>query len=283
MKRLLTCGLLVASTGLAVCTLEAKFHKAVLKEKGKRGNPFRNLYPKRVNRFFRQFFDDTYDIGANIFRETTLKIITATIPFYLVARQFDNKIHNFFYDAQTHTNKHQPPSWLVDVGYKYLPVPMVLFGSLGFLDDDPYIRRRSRIFAVGTAWAFVLKYICKDLIKTDATLRPLNGNFDKNKRVHGGSPSGHMAMLAYFSTFWSLEFKSWWVVPLTAYSFLGASMCIAANKHYLSQTIVGSGIGIVLGFGAHALVDSLKLPESLSCAITSNPNGALGVSLAYDF
>ena len=281
MKRLMY-GTLLISCVITDLYPVKRIRKAVLKEKGKRGNPFYNLHPRRVQRFFKHFIEDTRGIGEQIFTVKTMKVVTGILPFYLITRHVDQKVHNYFYDSQLHKNIHQPPDFLVDMAYTYLPLPLTCFGLLGLTHDDPYIRRRSQIFAVGTLWSYGLKMMLKNVFKSDGSLRPLNEKFDPTKRVHGGSPSGHMAMMAYFSTFWALEMGPYWAIPLSAYSLLGIAMCTTSNRHYLSQTIAGAGLGIVLGVASHALVTSIKLPESVSLGVNSTSN-SIGLSLVYDF
>ncbi|NCX96788.1 MAG: phosphatase PAP2 family protein [Chitinophagia bacterium] len=225
-----------------------------------------------------------FNIGYKFFSLDTMKILSATMPFYLIGRRVDAVVHRQFYDIETHTNLHQPPKFLCNwaLDDRYLAIPFVSLGLIGWLHHDPYERRRGQIFATGLMWSFAVKISLKE-IKTDANLRPWNENFDRHERAHGGNPSGHMTITAYMATFWALE-KGWRAaIPLSMFTAFAFSMNVACNHHYFSQAVAGTGLGVMMGYATHAAFRDLKMPEDVKVALGSDHKGNLALKFAYEF
>ena len=284
-----------ASIGLVVTILFAPWVEAAktknenvsgleLKEKHKRGRPFDTFNSGRVKKFIGNVFDDSYKIWDNFISYDSMKILTVTLPFYLIGRRADAAVHRQFYDIETHKNKNQPPKFLCDISLedRYLAIPFISLGLVGWLSHDPYERRRGQVFSTGLMWAFAIKNILK-LIKTDANLRPWHENFDAHKRSHGGNPSGHMAVTAYMATYWSLEKGKKLGIPLWLFSAFAFSMNVACNHHYFSQAVAGTGLGLMLGMAAHAAFKNIVIFPNVTVGLGADSRGNLGVRFAYDF
>lgn len=263
---------------------KAKAHNyPKLKEKGKRGRPFSSFTSKRVNTYFTKIVNDSSCIGEKFFSLDTMKIFSATMPFYLIGRRVDAVVHRQFYDVEFHQNIHQPPKFLCNLALddRYLAIPFVSFGLIGWLHHDPYERRRGQMFATGLMWSFAVKIALKS-IKTDANLRPWHENFDRHERSHGGNPSGHMTITAYMATFWALEKGLRAAIPLSMFTAFAFSMNVACNHHYFSQAVAGTGLGVMMGYATHAAFRDLKMPEGMSVEPVVNEK-KLGLKLVYDF
>ncbi|MFT6765141.1 MAG: membrane-associated phospholipid phosphatase [Alteromonas naphthalenivorans] len=258
--------------------------KFTLKEKLKKGNPFDRLTPKRVNGYMRNVFQDTYSIGKNIFSLETMRLTTITLPFYLFGRHYDAKLHNNFYNINTHKNKNQPPKALSKIALddKYISLPFVALGLIGFIHHNPYDRRRGQIFTNGLLWCFATKILLKQ-IKVEGGLRPWHENFDKHKRSHGGNPSGHMTITTYMAVFWGLEKGKAWGIPLGMFTAFALGMNVSSNHHYLSQGIAGMGLGAIVGVATHAAFRNITMPKNMNLGFATDDRGNLGVRFAYDF
>ena len=155
-------------------------------------------------------------------------------------------------------------------------------GIAGWIHSDPYKRRRAQMFTTGLTWAYISKRSFK-FIKTEANLRPLNGEFDNVERVYGGNPSGHMTITTYMATFWALEKGKRLGIPLGLLTALAFSTNVACNHHYFSQAVAGTGLGMMMGYASHAAFRNITLPEDMSIGLSADHKGNLGVKFAYNF
>lgn len=258
--------------------------KFTLKQKLKKGNPFDRITPKRVNGYVRNIFEDTYSIGKNIASLESMRLATITMPFYLVGRRADNKLHRQFYDAETHKNKHQPPKFFCKIALDdaYISLPFIALGLIGWIHHDPYDRRRAQMFTNGLIWAFALKTLFKQ-VKVKGNLRPLNEEFDQHRRVHGGNPSGHMTITTYMAVFWGLEKGKAWGLPLGMFTAFALGMNVSCNHHYVSQGIAGMGLGAIVAVATHKAFRNITLPKDMNLGFVTDDRGNLGVRFAYDF
>lgn len=276
---------LVCIVSLEANNKEKSVRPLKLKEKLKKGNPFDRMTPKRVNGYVKNIFEDTRSIGRNIFSLDTMKIMTATMPFYLSARRANNRLQRQFYNAEVHENKHQPPKFMCDIALKdeYIMIPFLAIAATGFIHHDPYNRRRAQLFTNGLIWCFSLKVLLKEIIKTDGNLRPWNEKFSSEKRSYGGLPSGHMTITTYMAVFWGLEKGRKYGVPLGLFTAYALSMNVACNHHYLSQAIAGMGLGAIIGVATQHAFKDLTMPKDMHLGFGVNDQGKLGIRFAYDF
>lgn len=275
---------------ICIAPLHAKTNKRKharkykLKEKYKKGNPFDRFTPKRVNGYIKNIVEDNLSIGKEIMTLETMRLVTIAAPFYLSARRVDNRLHRQFYDIETHTNKHKPPKFLCDIALddKYISLPFVAIGLLGFIHDNPYDRRRAQFFTNGLAWCFALKILLKE-VKVKGNLRPWHENFDKHKRAHGGNPSGHMTITTYLAVFWGLEKGIRAGLPLGMFTAFALGMNVSCNHHYLSQGIAGMGLGAIVGVATHKAFRNITIPKNMHLGFAPDERGRFGVRFAYDF
>lgn len=255
-----------------------------LKEKLKKGNPFDRITPKRINGYVKNVFEDTYSIGKNIASLESMRLATITMPFYLVGRRVDNRLHKQFYDIETHKNKNKPPKFFCNIALDdaYISLPFIALGLIGWIHHKPYDRRRAQMFTNGLIWAFALKTLFK-VVKVKGNLRPWHENFDKHQRAHGGNPSGHMTITTYMAVFWGLEKGKNWGLPLGMFTAFALGMNVSCNHHYLSQGIAGMGLGAIVAVATHRAFRDITIPKDVHLGFSTNDKGNLGVRFAYDF
>lgn len=242
------------------------------------------ITPKKMKNYFSKMVMDSFSIGKKIATLDSMKVLTATIPFYLIGRKVEDKIHKQFYNVATHTNRHQPSKALkVFLKDEVMALPFLGYSFLGWLHHDPIKRRAAQIFGSGLLIAWGSKIVVKEVIKTDGNLRPWCEGYSQHKRVHGGNPSGHTTLAAYMATYLGLYKGMKAGVPLGMYAGFIGGMSIAVNHHYLSQIIAGAGFGIAIGAASYSVFSDLKLPENLTVSFDMNQEAQLGLKIAYNF
>ncbi|MCF7899960.1 phosphatase PAP2 family protein [Candidatus Babeliales bacterium] len=240
--------------------------------------------PQNVNNFLRNAYVDSYNIWKKIVSLDSMKVLTVVTPFYLIGRNSDAKVHSKFYDASTHTNKHQPSKFLKTFLYdEVMSAPIVFSYVVGLLSEDAVTRRFAQIFGTGLVWAWASKVFVKNVFKTDANLRPGSAEFSHHQRTHGGNPSGHTTQATYLATMLWLYKGPKYGVPLSLYATAIAGMSVAINHHYLSQVIAGAGCGALFGIAAYSVFSDWKLPENLTVSLDVNNQAQLGLKIAYNF
>lgn len=251
-----------------------------------RPTAFRSVEFKRqdVRNYFHDGIRDMYEIGQEILSIESMKVITFTAPFYLAARKADRKIHNKFYDYEKHENIHQPPKWLkrmtIDEGA--MALPFTLYGLMGCFHQDEYARKTAQVFSSGLIWAWSSKVLIKQL-EVSACLRPWNGEYSKENQVHGGNPSGHTTLAAYFATYLGLTRGPMWGIGLGCYAAGIAALSIAVNNHYISQVVAGGGLGVLIGFAAHRVIEKVPYSPNLQISLAPEINGSMSFTIAYNF
>ena len=249
-------------------------------------SPLKTITPHKVSNLSKKLCVDFKDIFIDLPTISTLKTITAFLPFYLIGRKIDNRVHATFYDAVNHRNVNQPPKFTkIVLNDLFFPLPFIVLGSMGLIHKDAYERRTGQIFAMGVLATWLTKSFIKTL-KVDAGLRPLNENFNPSPRVHGGNPSGHTALAAFMAMYYGLYKGKNYGVPLAFYTGLVGSMAITTNRHYLSQLVAGAGLGVMFGIAAHKVrlaLDDELYENRISFGMTSDSCGSPAFGLAYNF
>lgn len=232
--------------------------------------------------FFHRIFDDFCSIGLEFFSVDSLKIASMTAPFYIIGRRVDMPIHHKFYDSTTHTNIHQPPRAITDIILHATPViPAVIYGMMGALHEDSYARRTAQIFTAGYLWTWTTKIICK-MFKISSGLRPANGKFERVP-TFGGNPSGHTSTAAFYTTYLGLTRGPRWGLPLGVLTAGVGTLSFITNRHYFSQVITGAGLGVIIGFAAHRVLEKIPEPSHLSLSFSLAGEKGPGLMLAYNF
>lgn len=245
--------------------------------------PMNDITPWKVNQFAYKMFNDLYDIGENVFTLDTMKVISGVLPFYLAGRQVEKSLHRKFYDATTHTNKHQPGKFLRKfLDDRIMAMPAVAYTLVGCAHKDPFERRTARMFGWGLLWTWASKITLKQ-IKCAASLRPKNQKFDRYKDYYGGNPSGHTSTSMFAAVYLGLN-KGWkWAVPLGMYTGFVGGLSVALNRHFLSQVIAGAGLGAIFGVASHTALEKVKYSQNWELALTGEQNGGVGLMVAYNF
>lgn len=241
-----------------------------------------SISPQDVRNFAHHSFSDLYEVGREIFSLDSIRLLTFTAPFYLIARRADRPLHRKFYDCETHTNLRQPSDNVRRLLFDAVPIiPALAYSITGWVHADEHARRIAQIFSAGFLWSWSSKFLLKKLPITSC-LRPLNAQFPQ-KEVHGGNPSGHTAIASYAATFFALTRGPKWGIPLSLGAAGVGTLGFIINRHYISQIVAGAALGIVTGFAAHRVTEQLIEPSSFELDINISGGGQMGLSLAYNF
>lgn len=220
-------------------------------------------------------------INRNFFTLPTVKVLTAFIPPYLVARKVDHNVHHNFYDEVCHKNRNQLPHTFTKVVSKGGDIGIVLLTLPAFISSDCRLQTTSRIFVIGAVSGLIFKDLIKSIAHSKCAMRPFNESFEK-KRVYGGFPSGHMIEAAYMATFWGLQYGYKIGLPLGIFAGFMFGTLVNSNRHYASQVVAGAAVGIAYGIAASAVVDQvLRCSECVTYA--PNDYGTPGLKVSYKF
>lgn len=235
-----------------------------------------------LSRFVKAFVRNNIEMNRNLISMDSLKVFTGTVPFYISARAFDERLQKKFYDATTHINVNQPSGWIFSVAnWCGMFVPMGYLASEAFWHKNPDVRAASSVFGTGIFSAWVAKNAIKKL-PVDASLRPWHEKFSCEKRALGGFPSGHMVEVAYMTTFAWLQKGSTWGVPLALGSAAIFGLSVTCNRHYASQVIAGTGLGVMYGLAANMIVGKY-CPKDLSFVVSGNEQGGMSMGASWGF
>lgn len=218
-----------------------------------------STYWGRCKSFLGTIASDIIDLNLNLISKETFMIAGVTIPAYFAVRQQDRVVHNYFYDSKNHKNRHELPFCCKVAAEKGLAIPLLTAAGLALFSRNEELRLTSYAFWIGMPCSWGYKKALK-ATRGKHCLRPANEHFDKNRKSYGGFPSGHIMEMVYVTTLFGIRYgpKVW--VPLTAasaYMFAELAIC---NRHYVSQLVVGAGIGAAFGFATNKLV-AKKLAE----------------------
>jgi hypothetical protein len=238
--------------------------------------------PHKVYVFLNRIFEDFCSVGKEIISVDSMKVVAGTAPFYLIGRRADKSIHKKFYNAETHTNIHQPSSFITHLLLHAAPViPAVTYGAMGSLHEDPYARRTAQVFISGYLWTWGTKILLK-MFKISSNLRPCNGNFDTIS-THGGNPSGHTSTAAFYTTYLGLTRGPRWAVPLGVLTAGVGTLGFVTNRHYFSQVVAGAGLGIVIGYATHRVLEHIPEQSDLNLSFSLAGQRGPGLTFAYNF
>ncbi len=244
---------------------------------------YKNLTKKKVNRFFTHTSEDFVETGKNIFTMDSMKVLTGIMPLYITGRYFDERIHDAFYNETTHTNIHQLPNDFSKFFLKdtYCAIPYVAYGMLGFMRIDDEKRRKAQIFMAGVGWTWGVKYVVKEILSIESNLRPLNGNYSKS-RVHGGNPSGHVALASYMTTYLLSVDQLRYGIAMAIVTGLIGSLSVMTNTHYLSQVFAGVGLGVTIGLSSSKVFKAWE-KKGIEIGPLAQLDGSIGLGAAYNF
>ena len=240
--------------------------------------------PEKVKNMLYDGITDSVQIWKNFFTRNTMGVLSVALPLYLIGRQVDPILHRQFYKHENHLNVHQPPAWMKSFFYeeKFATPIFVGYAMSCLAREEENSWREAQLFGLGLFWAWTSKILVKQ-IKVDGSLRPSNEAFDKDDRVHGGSPSGHMTSATYLAAFSGLSRGPRFGIPFSLYAATVGSVSIASNKHYMSQVIAGAGLGFALGLATYLVFENYTFPKDIQAGLITDQKGNLGIRIAYDF
>ncbi len=237
---------------------------------------------QKVHTFSHRIFEDFCSVGKEIITLDSMKIVAMTTPFYVVGRRVDKPIHDKFYDPITHTNLHQPSNFITNLLLHAAPViPAVAYGAMGSFHEDPHARRTAQVFIAGYLWTWGTKILFK-MFKISSALRPPNSKFE-NIPTYGGNPSGHTSTAAFYTTYLGLTRGPRWAIPLGVITAGVGTLGFVTNRHYFSQVITGAGLGVIIGYAAHRVLEYIPEPSDLTLSFSLAGERGSGLTLAYNF
>lgn len=229
---------------------------------------------------YKTFVRDIGELHRNLFSRTTLKVFTAFLPFYLAGRLVDKKVNHAFYNHKRHENLHQAPTFFYHLANDGIAVPFFVIAYCAAFSHNYELRETSILFLLSMPFVWAERYVLK-LLKTDCFKRPWNGHFSRKNKAFGGFPSGHMLEIIYMTTLFGSRFGAAWAVPLSLYSafvFLDFAIC---NRHYVSQLVAGTALGVAFGLAASNVISDKFANFSLDPVCCCN--GAKGIRLSYKY
>lgn len=230
----------------------------------------------------RDFVADFARINFNMFSKETILVFSLAAPIYVGAYHIDEQIHYGIYDADGHKN-------LIDVGCCSKPfvedlgiaIPLVGLAIGCILSDDENTNLTGQTLLSGTLSIGITKDFFKAATEYEICRRPYNGLFEK-KRVYGGFPSGHAAVVTYATLLYAFRKGAKWAIPIGLYSGMVMGFMLSCNYHYLSQIVAGMAFGAAYAVAANKVV-KMRLQESVELHMGVNKNGGPQLEVAYSF
>lgn len=220
-------------------------------------------------------------VNRDLFTWKSFAVLSATFPFYIGARMFDEPFHDVFYDSCHHWNLNQLPKWVVDYSDVLIFGPFTVLGSLTFFARDPELRLTGRVFLETMPFIYLARNVIKSF-ETRLHVRPKNEHFNRYKCAYGGFPSGHMATSVYMAMLYGMRFGHRWGIPLTFLSFTTGAILVSSNRHFLSQVVAGAAMGAIFAFASNSVVE-YNLNRDIECGITLDQAGNPAVTLGCAF
>lgn len=248
---------------------------------GAQKDPLQPGWLDKSGRFLSGIVVDVVDLHVKLFSVETAKIITAFTPFFITARFIDEGFQSTFYIPEQHKNKCQLPEQCHQVAKSGIAVPMVALSTAWIWGWNEDLRYTGRMTALGLPFVQSGKDILKN-IESTCCLRPWNEHFSNKKRSSGGFPSGHMANVTFLATLWGLRHGARWAIPLSMFAVFVMADFVNCNRHYVSQLIAGTGLGVIYGIAASKVVDK-RLSDRITLSISTTPRGGVACSVGCSF
>lgn len=226
-------------------------------------------------------FKDAVALNRNLISLDSVKVLVAATPFYISARFIDQRIQKRFYDPTHHKNINQMPSTFCKVVEEGAFGIMVGLSSLAFLGDSEHARITGRVFGIGAVSALLGKKVVKEF-KFQGGKRPWHEKFSCERRSDGGFPSGHMVEAAYSATVFGWQYGYKAGIPLGIYAGLMFGVSVNRNRHYVSQVIAGTAVGIMYGLAANRVIDG-HMCKNLNFSVGTTQCGGSELTVSYKF
>lgn len=229
---------------------------------------------------FQNFLYDTGVLHYELMSLETLKLLVLFAPPYIASRYIDDSIHACFYCPDTHKNLRCMDKTACKV-LENAPVAICCGLAVGMLYPwNEEFATSARVFSSGLLPLWLVKNFFKE-VRHEGCLRPKCEFFKQHKRYYGGCPSGHMSYMAYAATFWGLHYGWTWGVPLGLLSVGVFAVSVNCNRHFVSQLIAGTGLGIAYGIAANKVVRCYE-SNAFACDVVSDKGNA-ALQLSYSF
>lgn len=226
-------------------------------------------------------FKEALELNLNLLSLDSVKVLVGFTPFYIATRFIDERIQKRFYDPNCHKNINQMPSTFCRVVEESAFGILIGFSSMAILAPSAETRLVGRVFGIGGISALLGKKLVKEF-KFHGGRRPWHEKFSNRKRAYGGFPSGHMVEAAYSATVlgWQYGWKA--AVPLGIFAGLMFGVSVNRNRHYVSQVVAGTAVGIIYGLAANRVIDR-KLCSDFTFNLGTGRNGGSELTLSYKF
>ncbi len=234
-----------------------------------------------LRNYFATIFKEALELNLNLLSLDSVKVLVGVTPFYIATRFIDERIQKRFYDPNCHKNINQMPSTFCRVVEESAFGILIGFSSMAILAPSAETRLVARVFGIGGISALLGKKLVKEF-KFHGGRRPWHEKFSSKKRAYGGFPSGHMVEAAYSATVlgWQYGYKA--AVPLGIFAGLMFGVSVNRNRHYVSQVVAGTAVGIIYGIAANRVIDR-KLCSDFSFQVGTGTNGGSELTVSYKF
>lgn len=220
-------------------------------------------FPKKVAEIIK-------NIGKCLCSKDSLKIVAVTIATCCLARKYDKKIHQHFFNTQSRQNKHQISKKafaLTD-----LVIDGINRGGFGIMITglgSAKLRNTACHVTITNIASDSAKETLKSVVSDIAPqlgTRPSSEGFDPNMRSSShGMPSGHTTNISSLATLYGLKHGLKAAIPLALLTGWIGYASVATNRHYLSQVLAGAGLGSIFGLAAYkASKKEKKKPKKIS-------------------
>ncbi len=195
-----------------------------------------------------------------LFSLDTFKILTFSIPIYGLARICDQSIQKNFFCHISQKNTCQLPSSFYHAmheGFIGFAVGVGVYGIIKSMQNNRewYYETVGYTVLLLSTWA--IKNIIK-LWKHDGCLRPYHEKHAPCSRSYGGFPSGHMSIITGAATYWWMQRGPVLGIPFALFGLGSIVSLVNVNRHYASQVIAGTALGLIIGIAASRGVALLK-------------------------
>ena len=239
--------------------------------------------PRYFNRGVHTFLEDAFGVVGNLFCRDTLKVITGALPIYLLSRMQDERIQkSFFYDKKRHKNLCEHHSFFYHLADEGVVIPFSAAIGSFFFSSNCDLHTTSRVFLISLPITWATRSAIKE-VKLDCCLRPWNQHFSNKHRSFGGFPSGHMLEMAYMTALYRMRFGPKWGVPLGLYSAFIFSEFLVCNRHYLSQLVAGTALGVAFAYSANKTIQRDLKKNSWDFDVSCDRHGSTNLKVSYKF
>jgi len=244
----------------------------------------KNSHLTKPTNFFAQALSDIGNMYKNLIHWDSYKTIATTFPIYIAARMADQSLHECFYDKAIHKHINtMPRSFHFFADRIAIAIEGVASAGFFLFSHNVRLRETSKMFLLGLPFVILTADLLKVIFKSEFCYRPLHEEFCKNhKRVLGGFPSTHAAQVTYATVVYGMQYGVKAAVPL---ALLGAAVVlpfINDNRHYLSQIVAGTGLGVLYGLAATKVIDN-KFKDTIDVSLSLDAKHNPSISLGYKF